>query len=199
MAEKIFKGFKQEIEGQFTAETGYLYFVRNAANTGKTDGYLLFNGRMYGTSAEAVATLEALIGEIPEGFDSISEWIESNENAVANAIESLDERISANTAAIEAIEEVSGDFATKEEVGILGGRVDTLEAISADTRLDTLESGVQQIVSGDSSVTVTEISNGTQEVSVRLSSANDNALKLDETNGGLFAAIYYDGDDSDVE
>jgi len=316
MAKKIFKGFKQEIEGQFTAETGYLYFVRNEANTGKTDGYLLFNGKKYGTSAEAVEHLEALIGELPTGFSSVSEWIESNERVTAGALTDLDARVSANTEAIEAISGVTGDFATKTELGTLSGRVDTvesnlgvvsgrvdvleasgatkeelgtlsgrvdtvesnlgvvsgrvdalsavsadsriaaieadylksddktqlegaigtvsgrvdvlevsaatktelgalsgrvdalsavsadsriaaIEAVSADTRLNALENGVQLVASGDSSVNVSEISNGTQTVSVNISDASNNALSLDETNGGLFAAIYYDGDDSE--
>ena len=354
MAQKIFKGFKQELEGQFTAETGYLYFVRDEANTGKTDGYILFNGRKYGTSLAAVNYLEGLIGELPSGFSSISEWIESNEQVVAEALANLDERVSANTEAIAAISSVTGDFATKTEVGELSGRVDTLEAvsadsrisaieadylkstdktalegtigtlsgrvdtletnsatkeelgtlsgrvdtiesnlgtvsgrvddleaisagtrlnateefitnsaatkeelgtlsgsvetltgqvetisgvvvnnsdfitnsaatkndistletslgavsgrvdnleaISADTRLQTLEEGVQLVESGDSSVNVSEISNGTQTVSVNISNANYNALELDETNGGLYVAqILYDGDDSDVD
>ena len=270
MAQKIFKGFKQELEGQFTAQTGYLYFVRKESNTGKTDGYLLFNGKMYGTANEAKAELEALIGELPSGFTSISDWITSNELVTAEALTNLDERVSANTEAIAAISGIAGDFATKTELGQLSGRVDTLsaisaetriatleasaatktevgtlsgrvdtieadylkgadktelegeigtvsgrvdtlsavsaetritalEAISADTRLNALEDGVQLVASGDSSVSVSAISNGVQTVSVNISSAADNAIELDATNGGLFAAIYYDGDDSDNE
>ena len=54
MAEKIFKGCRQVTEGDFSAENGYIYFIRKRTNTGKTDGYLQFNGMKYGT-AEVVA------------------------------------------------------------------------------------------------------------------------------------------------
>ena len=127
MAQKIFKGFKQEVEGQFTAETGYLYFVRKAANTGATDGYLLFNGKKYGTSVDAVAELEEKIGELPASAASISEWIQEVERVTAEALSNLDNRVSGNTEAIEDIAESIEDFASKEEVGTLSGRVDTIE------------------------------------------------------------------------
>ena len=113
MAQKVFKGFKLEVEGQFTAEAGYLYFVRT--NTGATDGYLQFDGKKYGTAADAAAELDAKIGTLPEGYDSVVEYI---------------------TAQVSAI---TGDYATKEEVGTLSGRVDTLSAVSAETRIAALE------------------------------------------------------------
>ncbi len=92
--------------------------------------------------------------------------------------------------------------ATKTEVGTLSGRVDALEAISADTRLDALEalsadtsSALQSVSAGDASVTVgTKDSNNDQTVAVNVSSTANNALSVDAN--GLFAAIYYDGDDS---
>lgn len=147
MAQKVFKGFQQVLEGQFTAETGYIYFVRNEANTDKTDGYLQFNGRKYGTSADAISSLEELIGEIPSGFSSISEWIESNELVTAGALTNLDERVSANTADIAAISGVTGDFATKTELGALSGRVDTLSgAVSANTEFITNSAATKEEV-----------------------------------------------------
>jgi hypothetical protein len=45
MAKTVFKGFKKVIEGSFTADTGYMYFVRKQ---GTNEGYLQFNGREYG-------------------------------------------------------------------------------------------------------------------------------------------------------
>ena len=129
MAQKVFKGFQQVLEGNFTAESGYLYFVRNEANTGKTDGYLQFNGRKYGTSADATSRLEERIGQVPQGFSSISEWIES----ISSRVETLSGAVSAHT------EFITNSAATKEALGELSGRVDTLSAVSAETRITALE------------------------------------------------------------
>jgi hypothetical protein len=95
--------------------------------------------------------------------------------------------------------------ATKTELGTLSGRVDALEAVSADTRLDALEaltastsSALQSISAGDASVSVgTKDGNNDQSDAVARSAASGNALSLN--NDGLFAAIYYDGDDSGNE
>ena len=114
MANKVFKGFKLEVEGQFTAETGYLYFVRT--NTGATDGYLQFDGKKYGTAADAAAELDAKIGTLPEGYDSVVEYIADQVSAI------------------------TGDYATKEELGALSGRVDGVE-----TALGTLSGRVDDI------------------------------------------------------
>lgn len=122
---KIFKGFKQQIEGQFTAETGYLYFVRKAANTGATDGYLLFNGKKYGTSVDAVAELEEKIGELPASAASVSEWIQEVERATASTIGTLSGRV----------DTIENDYLTSSDktalenaIGTVSGRVDNLEA-----------------------------------------------------------------------
>lgn len=84
MANKVFKGFKQVTAGSFEPEAGYIYFVRNSANTGRTDGYLLFNGRKYGTAAEAKAELEALIGELPEGVSTVVDYVEGQLSAITD-------------------------------------------------------------------------------------------------------------------
>lgn len=135
MAKQLFKGFKQVLEGQFTAETGYLYFVRSEANTGKTDGYLLFNERMYGTAAEAAAALEAKIGTLPSGYTDLVSYIDDQVTAITSDYATKEElgTLSGRVDTLEA------SAATKTEVGTLSGRVDTLEAISADTRLTELE------------------------------------------------------------
>ena len=81
---------------------------------------------------------------------------------------------------------------------------DALEAISADTRLGALErltattsSALQSISAANDSVTVGEKDgNKDQSVAVKISKEDNNALKLVEGQG-LFAAIYYDGNDSD--
>ena len=48
MAKSVFKGIKNVIEGSFTAETGYMYFVRQSTDTTRERGYVLFNGKKYG-------------------------------------------------------------------------------------------------------------------------------------------------------
>ena len=115
MAEKIFKGFKQVTEGSFEAEAGYIYFIRNSANTGKTDGYIQFNGRKYGTAADVAADLNGKIGTLPEGYNDIASYIKDQVSAITE------------------------NYVKNETFNTLNGRVDTLEAISADTRLGTIE------------------------------------------------------------
>lgn len=51
----IFKGLKQVVDGEFSPENGYVYFVRT--NDSKTDGYILFNGKKYGTGEDLIALL----------------------------------------------------------------------------------------------------------------------------------------------
>lgn len=49
MAKKILKGIKQEVDGAFSAETGYLYLVRDTENS---RGYVQLDGKKYGEEAE---------------------------------------------------------------------------------------------------------------------------------------------------
>ena len=142
MANKIFKGFMQVTEGNFEAQDGYIYFVRNSANTGKTDGYLQFNGKKYGTAAEAKAELEAKIGTLPEGYSNLVDYINGQVSAITEDY-ATNEALGVLSGRVDAIE---ADYLTSSdktglegEIGTLSGRVDTLEAVSADTRLDALE------------------------------------------------------------
>ena len=43
-----FKGFKQVFEDSYSAESGFIYFVRDREDSGKTNGYLVLNGKKYG-------------------------------------------------------------------------------------------------------------------------------------------------------
>lgn len=74
MAEAVFKGIKNVIEGSFTAENGVLYFVRTTADTTKQHGYVLFNGKKYGnvtdieglpavTSSDNLKVLQVIDGD----------------------------------------------------------------------------------------------------------------------------------------
>lgn len=190
MANKVFKGFKQVTVGTFEEENGYIYFVRNSENTGKTDGYILFNGRKYGTAAEAKAELQALIGTLPEGQTDVVSYVNSQISALTNGFASNEvtgsshgvevsvaqsggnvtavtvtapdfENTYAGKAAFEAVSglvdtinadyltsnarvnlenSITAETAAREAAdGVLSGRIDALEAISADTRIPALE------------------------------------------------------------
>lgn len=190
MANKVFKGFKQVTVGTFEEENGYIYFVRNSENTGKTDGYILFNGRKYGTAAEAKAELQALIGTLPEGQTDVVSYVNSQISALTNGFASNEvtgsshgvevsvaqsggnvtavtvtapdfENTYAGKAAFEAVsglvDTINADYLTSNDRvnlensitaetaareaadGVLSGRIDALEAISADTRIPALE------------------------------------------------------------
>ena len=190
MANKVFKGFKQVTVGTFEEENGYIYFVRNSENTGKTDGYILFNGRKYGTAAEAKAELQALIGTLPEGNTDVVSYVNSKlaeltsgfvSNEVTGSSHGVEVSVAqsggnvtavtvtapdfdntyAGKAAFEAVsgvvDTINADYLTSNDRvnlensitaetaaresadGVLSGRIDALEAISADTRIPALE------------------------------------------------------------
>lgn len=52
---QIFKGFKQVVDGEFSPESDYLYFVRT--NDSKTDDHLYINDKKYGTDEDLVSLL----------------------------------------------------------------------------------------------------------------------------------------------
>ena len=66
MARQVLKGIKNVVEGNFTADTGYMYFIRKQ-NT--SNGYLQFNGKQYGkglpdvTSSDNLKILQVRSGE----------------------------------------------------------------------------------------------------------------------------------------
>ena len=76
MANKLFKGFLQVTEGSFDATEGYLYLVRPSDATEYQDGYLLFNGKKYGTAALVEDELKDLIGILPEGETDIVTYVQ---------------------------------------------------------------------------------------------------------------------------
>ena len=146
MAEKIFKGFKQVTAGSFEPEAGYIYFVRNSANTGRTDGYLLFNGRKYGTAAEAKAELEALIGELPEGVSTVVDYVDGHLSAITDNFSS--EEVSGISNGVEvhigqadgnvtAVTVTAPDFAStyagKSDFEAVSGAVDTIQSDYLDS------------------------------------------------------------------
>ena len=126
MAQQIFKGFKQVVEGSYTAESGYLYFVRKSTNTGKTDGYLQFNGKQYGTGEEAQAALLEKIGNIGD-YETVAAYIAAVSGNVNTLSSNTYNALTAETNAREAADSSANT------------RIGAIEAFSAGTRLSALE------------------------------------------------------------
>ena len=158
MAQGIFKGFMQVTEGTFSAETGYIYFVRNSANTGHTDGYLQFNGKKYGTAAEVAAVLEGKIGTLPEGVDNLVSYIQNQISGITNNFSSdtvsgeshgVEVHVGQANGNVTAVTVTAPDFAaTYATTGDVHTVSENLTAetaarlaaeASADTRMDALE------------------------------------------------------------
>lgn len=138
MAEKIFKGFRQVTEGGFSAVNGYLYFVRKESNTGKTDGYLLFNGRKYGTAAEAAEELNGKIGTIPEGYSDLVSYINAK---VSGGINELNADVSGSSNGVEVgvVQELGVVTTVKVTAPNFSEIYAPISVTSAETRLDAIE------------------------------------------------------------
>ena len=79
---KLFKGLQFVKASTFTGtpENNVLYFVRpDNPSDKKTDGYLQFNGKKYGTGEDAIAAVKAFYGElkIGENHATIAEYVKS--------------------------------------------------------------------------------------------------------------------------
>jgi hypothetical protein len=66
------KGLKQVVEGNYTPQDGYLYFVRTSDN--KTDGYIYFNGKKYGTGNNTKDYADELNDSMNERVTVIESW-----------------------------------------------------------------------------------------------------------------------------
>ena len=93
---KLFKGLQFVKASTFsgtTPENNVLYFVRpdNPLDK-KTDGYLQFNGKKYGTGEDAIAAVKAFYGElkIGEKHATIAEYVKSVLDAGAVTLEVQD-------------------------------------------------------------------------------------------------------------
>ena len=93
---KLFKGLQFVKASTFsgtTPENNVLYFVRpdNPLDK-KTDGYLQFNGKKYGTGEDAIAAVKAFYGElkIGENHATIAEYVKSVLDAGAITLEVQD-------------------------------------------------------------------------------------------------------------
>ena len=92
---KLFKGLQFVKASTFTGtpENNVLYFVRpDNPSDKKTDGYLQFNGKKYGTGEDAIAAIKAFYGElkIGENHATIAEYVKSVLDAGAITLEVQD-------------------------------------------------------------------------------------------------------------
>lgn len=92
---KLFKGLQFVKASTFTGtpENNVLYFVRpDNPSDKKTDGYLQFNGKKYGTGEDAIAAVKAFYGElkIGEKHATIAEYVKSVLDAGAITLEVQD-------------------------------------------------------------------------------------------------------------
>lgn len=93
---KLFKGLQFVKASTFsgtTPENNVLYFVRpDNPSDKKTDGYLQFNGKKYGTGEDAIAAVKAFYGElkIGENHATIAEYVKSVLDAGAVTLEVQD-------------------------------------------------------------------------------------------------------------
>lgn len=92
---KLFKGLQFVKASTFTGtpENNVLYFVRTDNPLDKkTDGYLQFNGKKYGTGEDAIAAVKAFYGElkIGENHATIAEYVKSVLDAGAVTLEVQD-------------------------------------------------------------------------------------------------------------
>ena len=138
-------------------------------------------------------------------FDNYTSATDVRLNNIERSAETWNNVAGSADTRISALESISADTRLGDlEALSAGTRLGTLEAVSAGTRLDALEaltgttsSALQSISAANDSVTVGEKDDSkNQSVAVKISTEHDNALKLVEGQG-LFAAIYYDGNDSD--
>ena len=122
----------------FSAENGYIYFIRKSSNTGYTDGYLQFNGKKYGTAAEAAESLNGKIGTIPEGYSDLVSYINAK---VGDGVNALNANVTGASNGVEVgVVQESGVVTT---VNVTAPNFSEIYApigvASADTRLAAIE------------------------------------------------------------
>lgn len=145
MATKNFKGFQLVALATFTGagftkDKDTLYFVRT--NEAKTDGFLYFNGKKYGTAEDAKAALTAKYGDLKIGEKNatIAEYVAAEIKKVNDAATALEGKVSANTKAIEIIngeETIDGSIkkAVKDAKTALVGAEDIVDTIKHAEKL----------------------------------------------------------------
>ena len=87
--------------------------------------------------------------------------------------------------------------ATEDDVVYTTG--DTISSVLQGIQnsiIDAVNGSLASIEAGDG-ITVSEVAENKQTVSVNISSDEGNMIKISETDKGIFAAMYYDGDDTE--
>lgn len=140
MATKNFKGFQLVTKAQFETlgtnkDLNTLYFVRT--NEGKTDGFLYFNGKNYGTAKDVEEALTDKYGNLKitaEGGQkdaTIAEYVAAEIAKVNGAATALEKRV----ATIEGEEEGSIKKAVADAKTALVGTEDTVDTIKHAEKL----------------------------------------------------------------
>lgn len=172
MATKNFKGFQLVTKAQFEAlgkkDTNTLYFVRT--NEGKTDGFLYFNGKNYGTAEDAKAALITRYGDIKIGEKdaTIAEYVAAEITKVNTAAGKLEEKVTKNTADIATI---------NGQIGIINGEADgSIKKALADAKgyTDTAKTAV---VGTDEDASTADTIKGAKKGVEEAKEAADNAQK----------------------
>lgn len=173
MATKNFKGFQLVTKAQFEAlgtkkDTNTLYFVRT--NEEKTDGFLYFNGKKYGTAEDAKAALITRYGDIKIGEKeaTIAEYVAAEITKVNTAAGKLEEKVTKNTADIATI---------NGQIGIINGEADgSIKKALADAKgyTDTAKAAV---VGTDEDTSTADTIKGAKKGVEEAKEAADNAQK----------------------
>lgn len=161
MANNLFKGIFLTTTANTIFDKDVLYFVRT--NSGKTDGYLQINGKKYGTSADALAEINGVIGALSSLTTTEKSTIVGAINELKSALEDKnvdaegDELVSASAednkvtvAATEALETAvaNANSALQEiEKGTDGDYVTTTVGTKADNKQSVAVSVAVQSVS----------------------------------------------------
>lgn len=143
-------------------------------------------GTGFTTAATVTDALAQAIEDAQDAKDALKETIDAYTiNGYALSAQTID--VKANDIALGV--EVTGttNYATTKKVSDVLQSIHTaVESANSHLNATAVEAG--------NGIAVTEKVDDKQTVSVNLSTDDNNALSFDE-NGGLFAALYYDGDD----
>ena len=180
MAEKIFKGMQfittasTNVEG-FSFVNDVLYFVRT--NSGKTDGYLYFNGKEYGTGDDAIAKLKEFYGELKvnDKDATVADYVAEQLKSVAKLtdFEAVSSQTVYNKAAIE---KLNGTDST--EGSVAKSIKDAVEA------LDVANVGgegkfIQSIQETDGEISAVAVDLSAANVSSAAVAGDDSKVKVD--------------------
>ena len=184
---KIFNGLRFVSTLPEVRESNVIYFVRT--NESKTDGYLFFNGKKYGTGEDAKAALIEKYGEL--SGQTISEYVADQIETVISDANALTDRVTKNEQAIKTIngegegsikkavaDVVGNDGDASTTATIKGAQKAAAEAKAAADAAKTTADGKVASVTAKAGETAIVVDNTT-------TTAPTIALKLAETQGNV--------------